>query len=135
MSNTTRIKFNSSTGNQRVPLEIAASRGRTPQIKKKKKKKNRVHVWITTELSSENTIQQIRLEREGETESTFFFCVAGDRSGRQIHRRQNAGEGWPGGGWPTIETEADRREGRSRPVSGRERERGRRFRTEETERQ
>jgi hypothetical protein len=73
MSNTTRIKFNSSTGNQRVPLEIAASRGRTPQIKKKKKKKNRVHVWITTELSSENTIQQIRLEREGETESTFFF--------------------------------------------------------------
>jgi hypothetical protein len=96
MSNTTRIKFNSSTGNQRVPLEIAASRGRTPQIKKKKKKKNIVHVWITTELSSENVIQQIRLEREGETESTFF-CVARDRSGRQIHRRQNAGEGWPGG--------------------------------------
>jgi len=36
MSNMTMIKFNSSTGNQREPLEIAASRGQTPQQKKKK---------------------------------------------------------------------------------------------------
>jgi hypothetical protein len=40
MSNTISIKFNSSTRNQREPLEIAASRGRTPQKEKEKEKEN-----------------------------------------------------------------------------------------------
>jgi len=62
-----------------------------------------------TVLSSENTIQQIRLEREGETKSTFF-SVTGDRSGRQICRRQNAGEVWPGGGWPIAKRVSHDRE-------------------------
>jgi len=39
MSSTTRIKFNSSTKNQREPLETAVSCGQTPQKKRKKKEK------------------------------------------------------------------------------------------------
>jgi hypothetical protein len=65
------------------------------------------------------------MHREKASLESTFFSVDGYRTGRQIHRRQNAGEGWPDGGWPTTETEADRREGRSRPVSEQARERER----------
>jgi hypothetical protein len=77
----------------------------------------------STERERERERERDR-ERERESQSTFVFSIAGDRSGRQIRRRQNAGEGR----WRVAdrrEREATERDRDDRHgASGRERERG-----------